>query len=365
VRCLASDNTDRARDIMTASAKSSSSGSAAVQIAPSNISARNKTLKESISRWIDIQTATLGIEYRSISNSNEVRTTSQMRVRDTLKGRFKFDAKGNFTIVAAVSTGPSFITSWDTTGVGTGSTITNHYLKQLYFAAKPVKGLEVQYGSLDVARGESTDITSYDTNGYIVGQRIILRQPQRLFFDEVSATYAYIGDYSTPNTFRRLHRLGQSNYHQILLAKKLNSRLKFSGDYTFQGGVDMLREAFWLKIPELRTIDSLRFENYQRVDITPTYGFAVSGEKTLLKKLSLSGGYADIDPHFIAWNAARILKGKRLFSQAVYNHPSGFGLCLLYTNALGNNFTIPNHRYMEVILSYNVLKSFQRAGWFK
>jgi hypothetical protein len=138
-----------------------------------------------------------------------------------------------------------------------------------------------------------------------------------------------------------------------------------SGDYTFQNGIDTLRQALKFKAVEMKLVDSVRFENYQRLDGKRDYGFAITGEKAFNNRVGFSGGYADIDRNFNAWNAARILKGKRLFGQVSYNLSPELSLTVLYTNAIKNDFAIPNNRYLEVIMNYNVLKSFQRKGFLK
>src|SRR5205823_10201419 len=118
----------------------------------------------------------------------------------------------------------------------------------------------------------------------------------KLFFDEVSITYAYLGDLNTPNLNKRYHRLQQSNYHQFLVDKKIGKRAAVSADYTFESGRETLRQAVKLNLPELRVVETIRFENYQRTDVNPAYGFALYGEKTVSGGLVLGGGYARIDP---------------------------------------------------------------------
>ncbi|HWQ31690.1 MAG TPA: hypothetical protein VNQ79_02310, partial [Blastocatellia bacterium] len=214
------------------------------------------------------------------------------------KGRFKFDRAGRYSINFGVFSGNSFTGGWNNTIVGTVSPLTNLSLKQLYFSARPVKGVELQYGGLSVQRGESTEITSYDNDAYLVGERLILKRPKGLFFDEISITYAYPGDLSTPKLNKRYHRLKESNYHQFLVGKQLPRRAAVSVDYTFVAGAETMREAVKLNTPELRVIDSVRFENYQRTDMNPAYGFSLAGEKMLRERLPLGGGFAATDRNY-------------------------------------------------------------------
>ncbi len=312
------------------------------------------------SRWLEVQTFTLSTEYRNYGNSQGERVASQMLQRDFFAGRVKLDSKGLYSINGLVSTGTGFVSSWTTTGIGTGNLTTNHYLKQLFFAAKPTKWLEFQSGGLGIQRGESSEITTYDNDGYLMGQRVILRKPARLWFNEVSVTYAYLGDLQTPNVVRRFKRLDHSNYHQFLVGRKVGERAAFSADYTFQWGAETLRQGVSLKLPEIRLANTLRFENYQRLDVKPDYGWALTAEKMMGRKLSLVYGYADIDPNYGNLNGNRYFRGKRVHCLATYSIHPFFNFQTFYSRAFQNDFVVSNRNYLVFIVNFNaanILKS--------
>ena len=180
------------------------------------------------------------------------------------------------------------------------------YVRRLYLDLEPIKGVEAQYGSFDINRGAASEITTYDNDGWISGERLMLKRPHNFFFDEASVTYAYFGDIYTPNFFERGNRLKQSNYHQFLLRKKAFNRVDASFDYTWQVKANTFREAFVLKMPETRVLDSVRVESYQRINagpwggfsfgtLDPGKGYAITGDKKLGKRGLLEGGYANID----------------------------------------------------------------------
>ncbi len=104
-------------------------------------------------RWIEIDTAAITARYRFIENSSGLTTNNQVQDNVALKGRFKFDAKGKYSINAGVFTGNGFTSGWNNTGIGTGHLFTNLYLKQLYLSAKPLNNVELQYGVLYINRG--------------------------------------------------------------------------------------------------------------------------------------------------------------------------------------------------------------------
>jgi hypothetical protein len=313
-------------------------------------------------RWFELQAATLTARYRFIDDSHGETASSQMQHQEIFRGRFKFDAEGRYSLNASVSSGNQFIGSWNNTGAGTGNATTNHYLKQLYVSAKPMAGVEIQYGGLGLLRGESSEITTYDNDGYIMGERVSVKSPKRLFFDEIAVTNAYLGDLNTPDIDKRYHRLKQSNYHQFLVSKKFGARVATSADYTFQAGMETLRQAVKLDLHETRLIDSLRFEDYERLDVHPAYGFALVGERRVTKRLTLTGGYAQIDRFYGSLNADRFNFGHRVFMLGSYALTPEFTVSTYYGRAVGRNYAQSNRDRFEVLFSYDIVKGLKRAG---
>jgi hypothetical protein len=302
------------------------------------------------------------LRYHFVENAQGVTTNNQMQDQDIFKARVKFDAGGRFSLNAVVSSGNQFIASWNNTGVGMGRAMTNLYLKQLYFAAQLVRGVELQYGGLGILCGESTEITSYDNDGFVTGQRIILRRREQLFFDEVAVTYAYFGDLNQPGINKRFHRLKQSNYHLFLVSKKLGERAAVSADYTFQAGVETLRQAIKLNLPEARVMDSVRFENYQRLDVEPAYGFAVTGEKKLLPRLTAAGGYVQIDPRYGGLNSDRFNYGKRLYVYSALTLCPELSISTFLTHTVGDRRVSSHRARFNLFFTYDLLRSLKRIG---
>lgn len=315
-----------------------------------------------LERWFEVQTATITFRYRFLENAQGVTTGNQMQDQDIFRARFKFDSGGRYSINALVGSGTQLISSWNNTGVGTGNPVTNFYLKQLYFAAQPVRGVEVQYGGIGILRGESTEITTYDNDAYLVGERVILRRPKKLFFDEIAVTYAYLGDLNLPNLNKRYHRLKQSNYHQFVVSKKLGKQVAVSADYTFQSGVETIREAIKVNLPKVRVLDSLRFEDYQRLDVNPAFGFALSGEKKLLPRLTVGGGYGQIDQRYGGLNADRFNFGKRVYLTGVFTVFPEFSISTFATHTVGDRRLSSHRARFDLLFTYDLLKSLKRIG---
>src|SRR3954470_21339905 len=172
-------------------------------------------------RWLDLQNATLNLRYRVIDNSAGVVTTNQLQHRESLRGRLKADRSGRYALNFGLFTGARFTSGWDNTSIGISDAQRNLAFKQLFFAAQPVAGVEGQVGGLYIVRGESTEITTYDEDGYIMGERISVRRPKELFFDEISFTNAYLDpDPRRIGVSHRFRYFDEPNYRHFLVDKK-------------------------------------------------------------------------------------------------------------------------------------------------
>ncbi len=349
-------------------------------------------------RWVELREMDFSLRYRSVFDSNNAHEYDQAQQRSIIDGKFKLDAEGKYGIVFHASSGKYFNWAYaDFIGGGTEkgysaeyakATPTQHdavdayltpqrvaeqgasggwaiYLRRLYLDLEPIHGVEIQYGSLDINRGAASEITTYDNDGYITGERLLIKRPKNFYFDEMSVTYAYFGDLYTPNFFQRGDHLVQSNYHQFLVRKKIAKRLNASFDYTFQDKSQTLRQAVEVKIPEARVIDSARVETYERlnaisfrevVDFAPGgKGFAVTaGKKNLAHRLTLEGGYAHIDEHqgvltqaetsatfCMGVNGDAYGLGTRFFVRPTIKVTPYLDLTGFYTRELGK-FTVPD-----------------------
>lgn len=326
---------------------------------PSNAKKAEPISSERIKRWFEFDALAVTTRYRLIRNAKSVNIANQLQYQFAGRGHFKFDKDGKYSVYAGLFTGNTINVGWDTTGLGTGPLQTNLYLKQLYFDAKPVKGLEFQFGGIPVNLGENTEITAYDNDTYLTGERISVRVPKKLYFDEISATNAYFGDPTTPGVQHRFKHLNKSNYHQFLVRKQVNKHVGFSADYTFESGRDTLHQAVKFKIPESGVLDTVLFENYQRVDPDHGYGFNLSGEKAISKKATLGGGFAHLDRPLA--NADRFPQGKRLYASAAIKLTRDLTLSTIIIHGVGSLPSSTSHRTrFEVIFSYNILEMLRR-----
>jgi hypothetical protein len=312
--------------------------------------APSSSLDNLLDRWLDISSFTYANRYRSVFAANGAHSFSQGQERLLADGKFKFDAGGKYGVAFHLSSGRYFnwayadymgggqhqfidniiakSTPLDAHILGSASYPTGFfnsgggavYFRQLYLIAQPIKGIEVQFGGLAIEHGVNTEATSYDDDGYMSGERIIVKRPKQLFFSELSYTRGYIGDLYTPNFFARGGRLAQSNYWQIMGRKDFGNRLSVSADYsvtapegdptpTYAANLHTTREALYADVHESKVFDSVRFEAYQRLDALSESvyvfqggkGYAFTVSRSFAKHGSIDAGIANIDPYYFVY----------------------------------------------------------------
>jgi hypothetical protein len=317
-----------------------------------------------LSRWLDVQVASLAVRYRNIEPSDSpLPDVEQMQTNAQLRFRVKFDSQSRVTANVGITSGSVFTGTWNDTGIGTGNYRFDLGARYLFLEVVPVKGVVAQAGSLAIVRGESTEITSYDNDGYVTGERVTLRRPRELLFDEISVTVAYLGDIRTPNAFDRLDRLAETNYQQYLVARSVGPRVTASTDLTRLSGVNTWRAAVRVKVPELRAADAIRYEQYVRFDGDAAGGLAITADKRLTKRLTTTFGYAQIDESNGALNGDRYVRGRRVFGSAALELTRSLSLSGFLGRAFENDFPVVNRTRLDLIFGWNVLKDLQQAGW--
>ena len=313
-------------------------------------------------RWIDWQTGSVDSRYRWVETSAGVKTSDQLQHKQVFKAGFKFDRSGRYSVQALAGNGNSFVGSWDNLGPGMGSKAWDFNIRHLFLQAQAVKGIEGQWGGIGIARGEHTEITSFDNDNYIVAGRVSVKRPRSLYVDELSVTAGHLGDLSTPNVFKRFDRWDEHNYTQVLAGKTFGKTVSVSADWTDLDEISTLRQAVRVTTRQWLPIDAIRFENYQRVDGKKGYGFALSAEKAVHPRVVLAGGYADIDENSGTLTGDRYFRGKRIFVEPKFTILPELVASVFYGEAVGNDFPVVNNHRFDAVISYNVLKALQRVG---
>jgi hypothetical protein len=319
-----------------------------------------------LARWIEVQNATLNTRYRFVDTSAGTVTTNQIQHRESLRARVKFDQSAKYALNVGTFSGSRFTSSWNNSGIGLGGWQKTLAVRALYFAAQPMAGVEAQYGSMYIVKGESTEITTYDEDGYVIGERVSVRRPRELFFDDISATVGYFtSDPAEYGVSKRVKYLDERpNYKHFLVDKKIGARGAVSADFTSVAGARTWRAAANVNTRELHVVDSILFENYRRTNRTAAYGFALSANKALTRQLGLTWGYAKIDPLYGGLNSDRFNVGNRIFAGAAYALSSRFTASAFITRAVGNDVVLSQRTLSNLIFSYNALPDLRRTGLF-
>jgi hypothetical protein len=314
---------------------------------------------QDFSRWVDVQAFTIGARYRVVEDSRDVRTSNSLQENNAFKARVKADSKGRVSVNVGAFTGSSLTSSWNNTGVGMGDGTAQFHVKQLYVSAAPVKGVEAQVGSLYFVRGENTEITSYDNDAYLAGERVTVKKAKELFFDEISITHGYLGDLNSPSVFDRSDRLSDSNYRQVLVGKKVGKSVAVSADWTDTVNGTTWRGAANVKVPAV--VNAVRVEYYGRPE-SDVWGGSIAAERKLFRGIVASLGYADIDQNYGGLNSDRFNRGARVFTSANIPVVGPLSASVFYTHGVDNNFAVPVNQRFDVVVTYNVLSTLQSIG---
>jgi len=312
--CLAQQlalNSDAQPFLALPGAVTASNGTAtAAPIATKATSAAAVEPKASFSRWVDVTEMSESQRYRNSYDENSEKIFDSGQQRTALSAHIKIDREGRYFIGVRAESGQffnwgyadyighdfkyfsgltlngftpaeytSFLTAYAADPGGANQDFRdkgwNFYVRDLYASVSPIKQLTVEFGSIQIERGYSSEITTFDDDGFIAGERVRLHDAH-LGVDEISFTSAYLGDVVTPNFFERGTRLKQSNYRQLAAKKLLNSHVAVSAEYNWLNGTDTVREAALFKVPESKVLDEVHVELYQRLNTVTFPGVAAS-----------------------------------------------------------------------------------------
>jgi len=363
VATAAADETDQGPlALRSAATAANAAPEGQVVIVPS--SQQLTPMLSSLSRWIDLQTGMLRGRFKYLETSTGAVTNDQLQHSEQIKGRVKLDAPGAYAMNFGLSTGDTFVRSWNNTAFGTPNGYTsNLFLKQLFGSAAPVRGLEIQGGGIGIVRGENSEITSYDNDGYLVGERVSVRRPGALHVDELSVTVGYLGDSKTVSLWPRIHRFGEINYYQVLASKRFGDHVASSADVTTVAGATTVRNAFALNTPQLAELhgpSSVRFEQYARFNDS-AYGYAISAERVLATRFTLTGGVADVDKNYGGLNSDRFDVGRRWFTIDTISIGHELSVQFFYHHSLNNSYVLRNRQGFETVLIYNLLNDLRHS----
>lgn len=292
--------------------------------------------------WLDVQSASFGLRYRLLENHLGSRAQNWSDHHQGLKLRLKLDPAARYSLSAVAGNGDTFTAGWNLRGLGAESS-NRVFVKQLFVTAKPRERVEFQYGGLPIVRGESTEITSYDNDGYLMGQRLTI--------GDVTVTAGYLGDLRTPSVTRRFDRLTELNYGQLVLRRKLSDRLTATADFTHDDGERTLRQGVVFR--PAKGVDLIRVEAYERVSGARAAGGAITVEKPF-GGTRLAATFASVDDRYRSVNADRYGRGRRLSLTSTTALSRDVSLQFFVTRALDDDLVMGNRTRFDVHIRYEL-----------
>ncbi len=351
-------------------------------------------------RWLDLQTLSHSERYRNQYGDEGLHYFKAGQQRSLVVGKFKFDRDGKVSLGFLASSGrtfnwsfsdyagrdfaevvstPSYVANQENSSVNPGAAAAvasdpagaaelqafdsagwDFYPRQLFLSVAPVKQVTFEFGSFGIEKGFSTEITSFDDDGYIAGERIRIKDPGHLFFDQVTLTSAYFGDFTNSNLLGRGDSFSKSNYRQIAVRKQLSPRVGVSGEYNWisnNAHTHTVREAMYVDTRESKIFDKVRLEAYEKLndvqlegnDQKPRQGVSLTGEKKI-GKFSGDLGFASINRDYGIYIGSNLLEqigfslngdnyntGIRYFSHVSYKINPVVNAFGFYTHNVGNN----------------------------
>jgi hypothetical protein len=168
--------------------------------------------------------------------------------------------------------------------------------------------------------------------------------------------FGYVGDFNKVNTFGRMHRLGEINYVQILAEKKLAKWMTASAEFDRLRGLNLIRNAAKVTLPDPWLVNDLRIETVARLNDGATAGWALHLVKTKNRLGSFNPGiyYSHLPTGVYRVGTAQALvngdvygTGKRVGMTAKRQVTKAFDVSALITRKLENE---PGFRWRAQIV---------------
>ena len=320
-----------------------------------------KGVSHPLARWLDAQTFTVSGRYDYIEGARDRTLQNRMQWQAQIHGAFTVDAAGRYRVHAGLTTGDNFSAGWNATGIGTGEGSATIYLTQVFVAAEPWNGIELHYGSLYPTRGQSTEITTYDNDGYVTAGRVHVRRPRELFFDDLIVSVGYVGYLDRAFVFDRTGAFSRQNYWRVLVSKQVLAGLTVSTDYAVIDDDGVLHQGATWRVDQ-SWIDTVRGEYGVRLrGGSHQTAFAFSGQKQIAG-VTMQVGYANVDPVFGVLNGDSYGAGDRMFIDGSFALPLDLTATWFVQKEISPPITSRNDLRVDLGLRWNVLTTLKGVG---
>lgn len=314
----------------------------------------------------EVPQADIYARYRYIDNTSGVVTSDDLQYRFT--GRLKLNLRQTGTYATSrIETGSSIASSWSNSGIGKSPAEWVLNVKTLFVGQRVGKKAEVEVGSMDFEYGAGTEALYADQDSYTEGYRIRVHDLEgKLMPSKVVLHFGYVGDFNKVNTFGRMHRLGEVNYVQVMAEKKLGKWMTASAEFDRLRGLNLIRNAAKVTLPDTWLVNDLRIETVARLNNSATAGWALHLVKTKNRLGSFNPGiyYSHLPTGVYLVGTAQALvngdmygTGKRIGVTAKRQVTKAFDVSTLITRKLDSD---PGFRWRAQIVG-----RYQLADLFK
>jgi hypothetical protein len=237
-------------------------------------------------------------------------TDREMQYKISTRMQLNLTDSGSTYLQARGETGNAFDGSWNNTAVGLGTRQGIFNVKSLFLGQKFGGHFESQVGGIEFDSGSGSQATYAAGEAWLTGYRLrFMQSGQSWRPDKLSVTVGQVSDFGSPNVFSRFYRMGDANYVQMLVGKKLGESRDASLEADSIANIAYLRSALHWGQLHTRVADDFLVEAIGRV----SHGNAFAWSTTIGKNLDRVGRcrteliYNDMPPSVFGYLGRRVL----------------------------------------------------------
>ena len=239
----------------------------------------------------DLSTILQHIKFVSLEGANRYRyvdknpgkvTDRDLQYKVSARVQVDVVGDGRTYLQARGESGRSNYSSYDYTGVGLNKGYWSYNLKSLSIGQRIGAHFELQAGGIDYDPGAGTEMTYADNDAWLEAYRLRYSGRSKIWMpNKIDATIGYAGDFTQPNAFARMNRMGDENYIQILGAKTLGEGREISAEFDSIQSTRFTREAVrWGRLPVV-IVNDLTVETITRASDPLRFGWASTVSRSL------------------------------------------------------------------------------------
>jgi len=311
-----------------------------------------------LSRHVKFQALDGALRYLYADSAPHKVTSRALQYKISTRLQINLDNHGNSYFQARTETGTAYTLSWNSTGIGLNPAADRINAKTFLYGQRFARNWEVQVGGLEYDWGSGTEATYSDNDGYLEGYRVRYANTQVKWLPEkFSLTAGYVGDFAQLNVFSRFHRLGDNNYWQALVEKKLGEHGDASAEFDSLQAIRYTREALhWQKL-HAYAFDDVQIEALTRASNDASFGGSLILTKSFdaPRRWKLGAQYVDLPRKMFVNGASQVLLNADMYGLGRHFGPvlrvapvKNFELTVIGFHRLDNTPGVRNRAYVGI-----------------